>query len=229
MSFTSYERYKQSGVEWLGAVPEHWSTLPLLAVGRERDERNTGMAESNLLSLSYGRIIRKDINTNEGLLPESFETYQIVHPGDIIFRLTDLQNDKRSLRTAIVEERGIITSAYLALKPLSANPQFLNYLFRAYDLRKVFYAMGGGVRQSMNYEDVKRMEMLLPPMDEQFAIAGFLDLETTKIDALIQEQRRLIVLLKEKRQAVISHTVTKGLNPCAPMKDPGIEWIGQLP
>src|SRR5258708_7489619 len=199
MSFRRYERYKQSGVEWLGEGPEHWSTLPLLAVGRERDEKNSGMAESNLLSLSYGRIIRKDINTNEGLLPGSFETYQIVYPGDIIFRLTDLQNDKRSLRTAIVEERGIITSAYLALEPFSADPQFLNYLPRAYDLGKVFYAMGSGVRQSMNYEDVKRMEMLLPAPEEQVTIAKFLDRETAKIDALIEEQRRLIALLKEKR------------------------------
>jgi type I restriction enzyme, S subunit len=229
MSFTRYERYKQSGVEWLGDVPEHWNTSPLLAVGCERDERNTGMAESNLLSLSYGRIVRKDISTNEGLLPESFETYQIVHPGDIVFRLTDLQNDKRSLRTAIVEERGIITSAYLALEPFSTNPRLLNYLFRAYDLRKVFYALGSGVRQSMNYEDVKRMEMLLPPIEEQAAIVAFLDRETAKIDALIEEQRRLTALLKEKRRAVISHAVTKGLNPSASMKDSGVEWYGQVP
>jgi type I restriction enzyme S subunit len=162
-------------------------------------------------------------------LPESFETYQIVHPGDIVFRLTDLQNDKRSLRTAIVDERGIITSAYLALEPLRANPKFFNYLFRAYDLRKVFYAMGGGVRQSMKYEDVKRLEILLPPVDEQEAIVDFLDRETEKIDALIEEQRRLIALLKEKRQTVISRVVSTGLDPSAPMKCSGNGWIGDVP
>jgi type I restriction enzyme S subunit len=229
MSFPRYPEYKDSGVEWLGEVPISWNAQPLLAVASERYQPNFGMVEDNLLSLSYGRIVRKDIESNDGLLPESFETYQIVEPNDIVFRLTDLQNDKRSLRTAIVTQRGIITSAYLAISPQKAVPQYLHYLLRACDEQKVFYSMGGGLRQSMKYSDVKRLQLAVPPRDEQFAIAAFLDHETAKIDALVAEQEKLIALLKEKRQAVISHAVTKGLNPDAPMKDSGIEWLGEVP
>ena len=229
MSFPRYERYKDSGVEWLGEVPEHWGIAPLYSLGKERAESNQGLISNNLLSLSYGRIINKDIETSDGLLPESFETYQIVHLGDIIFRLTDLQNDKRSLRTAIVNELGIITFAYAALAPRAIVPTYLNYLLRDYDLRKIFYFMGGGVRQSMKFDDIKRLPTLVPPENEQTTIVQFLDYETTKIDALIEEQRRLIELLKEKSQAVISHAVTKGLLADVAMRSSGFQWLGGIP
>ena len=162
-------------------------------------------------------------------MPESFKTYQLIHNGDIVFRLTDLQNDKRSLRTAIVPESGIITFAYVAFEPTGILPAYLNYLLRDYDLRKLFYSMGGGVRQSMKFDDIKRLPTLVPSKSEQSSIVKFLDHETAKIDALIEEQRRLIELLKEKRQAVISHAVTKGLNPNVPMKDSDVSWIGEVP
>ena len=229
MSFPRYPKYKDSGVEWVGEVPEHWLTKPLYSSAGERNESNKGMIEKNLLSLSYGRIVRKDISSNDGLLPESFETYQVVRPGDIVFRPTDLQNDWRSLRSAIVEETGIITSAYIAVIPNGPNPKYLSHLFRAYDAMKVFYSMGGGLRQSMKYSDLKRLPIIVPPVAEQRALAEFLDRETAKIDALVAEQQRLMELLNEKRQAVISHAVTKGLNPNAPMKPSGIEWLGDVP
>jgi len=126
-------------------------------------------------------------------------------------------------------ERGIITSAYLALRPERIDSAFLAHLFRAMDQSKVFYSMGGGLRQSMKYADLKRMPILIPPQGEQAAIAAFLDRETAKIDALIAEQERLLELLAEKRQAVISHAVTRGLNPEAPMKDSGVAWLGDVP
>lgn len=229
MSVPAYPAYKDSGVEWVGDVPSHWSIIPLFSVADECDRPNLGMVENNLLSLSYGAIVRKDINDNDGLLPASFETYQVVEPGDIVWRLTDLQNDKRSLRTAAVRERGIITSAYLATRPHGLRSDYMNYLLRAYDQQKVFYSMGGGLRQSMKFADVKWLPLMRPPPAEQTAIAAFLDRETGKIDALVEEQRRLIALLKEKRQAVISHAVTKGLNACAPLKPSGIEWLGDIP
>lgn len=229
MSLPRYPEYKDSGVEWLGEVPGHWAIQPFLSLASERNEPNTGMLEDNLLSLSYGRIVRKNIESNDGLLPESFETYQIVRPGDIVFRLTDLQNDKRSLRTAIVDEQGIITSAYLAAKPTGLQPRYLSYLLRAYDETKVFYSMGGGLRQSMKFSDIKRLTTLAPPPQEQTAIATFLDRETAKIDGLIAEQEKLIALLAEKRQATISNAVTKGLNPAAPMKDSGVAWLREVP
>jgi type I restriction enzyme S subunit len=219
VSFPRYPEYKDSGVEWLGEVPAHWELLPLFSCARERIESNRGMVENNLLSLSYGRIITKNMFSNDGLLPESFETYQVIRTGDVVFRLTDLQNDKRSLRTALVEETGIITFAYVAVSPIDIDPPLFSYLMRAYDLTKVFYSMGGGLRQSMKFSDLKRLPVLIPPLPEQRAIAGFLDRETAKIDALVAEQERLCELLREKRQAVISHAVTKGLDPDAPMKD----------
>lgn len=229
MSFPAYPNMTESGIEWVGDVPSHWVRQPLFALVAERDESNKGMIENNLLSLSYGRIVRKDIDNNDGLLPASFETYQIIEPNDIVWRLTDLQNDKRSLRTAIARERGIITSAYLVTQPRRIAPDYLSYLLRAYDLAKVFYSMGGGLRQSMKFADVKWLPVMLPRAAEQVVISAFLDRETAKINALIEEQRRLITLLKEKRQAVISYAVTKGLDPHAPMKDSGIEWLGEVP
>ena len=229
MSFWAYPEYKDSGIEWLGEVPAHWKEKPFFSLVIERCESNTGMKNDNLLSLSYGRIVNKDINALDGLLPASFETYQVVHPGDIVFRLTDLQNDKRSLRSAIVRDTGIITSAYLAGVCRGIFPEFASLLFRAYDTIKVFYSMGGGLRQSMKYSDMKWLPIWLPDWQEQTQIACFLDHETAGIDALIEEQQRLIELLKEKRQAVISHAVTKGLDPTVPMKDSGVEWLGEVP
>ena len=187
------------------------------------------MQENNLLSLSFGRIVRKDINKNEGLLPESFETYQIVEKGDIVFRLTDLQNDQRSLRTALVPERGIITSAYVAVRVKGVHASFLAYQLRSYDLQKVFYSMGGGLRQTMKYEDLRWLPLLVPPAKEQVSIAAFLDRETTRIDALIEKKTRFIELLREKRQALITQAVTKGLDSDVPMKDSGVEWLGPVP
>lgn len=229
MKYKPYPAYRDSGVEWAQRTPSHWTVSPLMAIADERDRPNKGMQENNLLSLSYGEIVTKDINDNDGLLPESFETYQIIEADDIVWRLTDLQNDKRSLRTALATQRGIITSAYLATRIRAANARFVAYQLRSYDTTKVFYSMGGGLRQSMKYSDVKRLPMILPPAAEQTAIATFLDRETAKLDTLIAKQEKLVELLQEKRQALISHAVTKGLHPDAPMKDSSVEWIRETP
>ena len=229
MRLPKYPGYKGSDVPWIAEIPSGWNVAPLLGVARERYESNAGMKEGNLLSLSYGRIVRKDMESNDGLLPESFETYQIVRPGDTVFRLTDLQNDQRSLRTALVSETGIITSAYQCVEPTGIDSRYFSYLLRFYDLSKTFYSMGGGLRQSMKYADVKRLPILVPDELEQIAIAAFLDRETSKIDALIAEQEKLLALLAEKRQATISHAVTRGLEPDVPVKNSGIPWLGDVP
>lgn len=195
---------QKRGPAWAPLVPAGWCVVPLFAVGRESRTKNTGLAEQNLLSLSYGRIIRKDINASEGLLPESFETYQIVQPDDIVFRFTDLQNDQRSLRSARVLERGIVTSAYMAFTPRRVSARFFAYLMRGYDVSKVFYGMGGGLRQSLKFADVRRLPVLLPPTEEQCAIADFLDRETAKIDALIEKQNALIDRLRERRLSCLN-------------------------
>lgn len=224
-----YPEYKSSDVEWVGDIPTNWNVTPLFTLASESKISNKGMIEDNLLSLSYGRIKRKDIETQGGLLPESFETYQVVNQNDIIFRLTDLQNDKNSLRSAICCERGIITSAYVAITPKKIRPKFPHYLMRAYDEIKVFYNLGSGMRQSLKYDELKRLPIIYPPKDIQIDIENFLDRETARIDKLIADKQNFIKLLKEKRQALISHVVTKGLNPNVNMKDSGIEWIGEVP
>lgn len=177
-------------------------TLPLLAVARESAVKNIGMREQNLLSLSYGKIIRKDIDSNEGLLPASFETYQIVRPGMTVLRFTDLQNDQRSLRSGLVQEQGIITSAYVAVEPFAAEPRFFAYLMRAYDTNKVFYGMGGGVRQGLNFDSIRRLPVPDIHVDEQRAIADYLDLETAQIDALVAKQEEFIGLLRERKASI---------------------------
>lgn len=199
---------KDSKIPWLNQIPTNWNVLPLYAVANENAESNRGMIEGNLLSLSYGRVINKDINSNDGLLPESFETYQVVNPGYIIFRLTDLQNDKRSLRSAMVLDRGIITSAYLAVIPHGVNSRYLNYLMRAYDLIKVFYSMGGGLRQSMKFSDLKRLPILVPSEIEQLKIVDYLDRELGKQDALVEKAHESLALLREHRSSLISAAVT---------------------
>lgn len=221
---------KDSGIEWVGEIPKSWTITILSALFSERKCKNSGLTENNLLSLSYGNIVRKNIESNEGLLPASFETYNIIEPGNIIFRLTDLQNDKRSLRTGLCQERGIITSAYVTLQIRSGDsPRYMHYLFHTYDLCKVFYGMGDGVRQGMNYEDLKRLRILRPDQETQRRIAAYLDRKCSQIDAIMARQKEVIEKLKAYKLSVITEAVTKGLNPNVPMKDSGIDFIGSIP
>lgn len=107
---------KDSGIPWIGQIPVHWDMKYLFQVAHEHYISNKDIHHQNLLSLSYGKIVHKDINTTEGLLPASFDTYQIIEPGNIVFRFTDLQNDHKSLRVGLSKETGIITSAYIAVE-----------------------------------------------------------------------------------------------------------------
>ena len=201
-------KMKDSGVEWIGQVPEHWEVKPFFALVTELKRKNTGLIETNILSLSYGNIIQKPKSRNMGLTPESYETYQIVEAGEMVFRFTDLQNDKRSLRSAQVTQRGIITSAYLAVKPHGIDSTYFAWLMRSYDLCKVFYAMGGGLRQSLKFEDVKRLPILIPSHEQQANIANAIDVETARIDTLVDKTEQSITLLKERRAAFITAAVT---------------------
>ena len=222
---------KESSIDWIGQIPEEWEVAKVNHIFEEHKQKNRGNKEKNLLSLSYGRIIRKSIDSSFGLLPESFETYNIIQRGDIVLRLTDLQNDKRSLRVGLARENGIITSAYLTLrlKNLESNDSYMYYLLHTYDICKVFYNFGGGVRQGGTWSDIYKMELLIPPCNEQQKIADFLDKKTAQLDkakALLEEQIRK---LKDYRASLIYETVTKGLDKTVPMKDSGIDWIGQVP
>ncbi|ABG53459.1 restriction modification system DNA specificity domain [Trichodesmium erythraeum IMS101] len=199
---------KYSGIEWLGEVPEHWEVLPAFAVFKEQCVINRDLVEKNLLSLSYGKIIRKSFTNNFGLLPESFETYQIVTPGNIILRLTDLQNDKRSLRVGLVKEKGIITSAYLCLNPQNVIPEYVYTLLHIYDILKIFYSMGSGVRQNMKFKDLKRLPITFPPVSEQKEIVSFIEKKLEKIERSLTVIEKEIKLIQEYRTTLISETVT---------------------
>ena len=200
---------KDSGVKWIGMIPEHWKIMRLSQIAYEHFISNKKIHHQNLLSLSYGQIIRKDINGTNGLLPASFDTYQVVEEGNIILRLTDLQNDHKSLRVGLVKETGIITSAYLCLAPKNmVYSKFLYFQLHACDIKKVFYSMGDGLRQSLNYDGMRKLASVIPPLPEQQEIVTYIEAKVAKIDQLCQAERSQIEKLKEYKQRLISDVVT---------------------
>lgn len=201
--------HKETTVTWVSCIPEHWEEKSLVQVAEEQQIKNTGMQETNLLSLSYGKIIRKDINCKEGLLPENFEGYQIVDDGNIILRLTDLQNDHKSLRTGLVTERGIITSAYTCLKVRdNILPEYLQMQLHVADLCKVFYGMGGGVRQSIGFKDIRSLRIAVPPIKEQCKILETARAVEAPINDAIQVLHDMIDCLNDLKQRLIADVVT---------------------
>lgn len=225
-----YSTMRNSDIDWIGMIPSSWETHTLYQLVSQVKNKNSDLSEQNLLSLSYGKIKRKDINSNGGLLPESFNGYNIIEEGDIVLRLTDLQNDHTSLRVGRATERGIITSAYTTLRPVSKeSSKYLYYLLHAFDLKKGFYGMGSGVRQGLNYDEVKELRVILPSETEQSAIAAYLDDQCTKIDTLIEEAKASIEEYKQWKASLIFEAVTKGLDSNAEMKDSGIDIIGEIP
>jgi type I restriction enzyme S subunit len=229
MSFPRYPAYKPSGVAWLGEVPEHWDTKPLWSLFRRT--KRQGYEEEELLSVyrDHGVIPKSSRDDNFNKPSDDLSAYQLVEPGDLtVNKMKAWQGS-----VAISNYRGIVSPAYHVYSPLhSENSRFLHYLMRCDRYTAAHLSLSKGIRVNqwdLQPEYHSRMAILLPPMEEQATIATFLDHETTKIDALIAEQQRLIELLQEKRQAVISHAVTKGLNPDAPMKDSGVEWLGEVP
>ncbi|EFN6161541.1 restriction endonuclease subunit S [Escherichia coli] len=225
-----YEVYKDSGVEWLGDIPSSWELKPGFVAFRESKSNNKGMKENTVLSLSYGNIVVKPEEKLVGLVPESFENYQLVEPDDIIVRCTDLQNDKVSLRTGLAKNKGIITSAYLNLRAKSGfDARFLHYYLYSLDTTKVLYKFGSGLRQNLSFLDFKRLPIFEIPEDTQKLISNYLDKKTALIDEAISIKEKQINLLKERKQIIIQQAVTQGLDPNVPMKDSGVDWIGKIP
>ena len=202
---------KDSGIEWLGQIPQNWEICKLLKLFKDRKCPNKGNVENNVLSLSYGNIKRRNVETNMGLLPESFESYNIIEPDNIVLRLTDLQNDHKSLRCGLVKEKGIITSAYVTLE-LKDTSQCANYYYRllhTFDIEKGFYGMGAGVRQSLKYDgELCNLYIIKPPVAEQEQIAEFLDKKCSEIDKTIEDKEKLIEKLVEYKKSLIYECVT---------------------
>ncbi len=200
---------KDSSIGWIGKIPKHWEEIMLFQCTSEQKYSNKLVHHQNLLSLSYGKIVSKDINTTEGLLPASFDTYQVIQDGNIILRLTDLQNDHRSLRVGIATQEGIITSAYTCLKTRkNVLPMFLYLMLHSYDVSKVFYGLGGGVRQSIGFADIRRIIIPLPSIEEQKTIVEFCIQKKEEIENKINNIQNEVKLFEELRNKLISDAVT---------------------
>lgn len=224
MSLPAHKKYIDSGQEWLGAVPAHWSVKRL---GHFFDERREKASDTEFEPLSV---------TMKGIVPR-LETAAKTQDGDNRKKVLkgDFVINSRSDRkgsSGVAPMDGSVSLICIVAKPKGIEPVYAHHLLRSVPFQEEFYRNGKGIVAdlwSTGYSEMKNIVIPVPTADEQQQIACFLDHETAKIDALIAEQQRLIELLKEKRQAVISHSVTKGLNPNAPMKDSGVEWLGEVP
>ena len=240
MSFKPYPKYKESGVEWLGRVPEHWEVTRLgylasrIGSGKTPSGGADNYCQQGVLFLRSQNIYDEGLRledvvyitqaTDEGM------TTSRVLPGDILLNITGASLG----RTCVVPddfEAANVNQHVCVIRLRDASLRaFLSLLLKSAGVKsQLDYIQNGAAREGLNFSMVSSILCPLPSPEERDRIATFLDHETAKIDALIAEQQRLIELLQEKRQAVISHAVTKGLNPDAPMKDSGIEWLGEVP
>ena len=235
MSFPRYPKYKDSGVEWLGEVPVHWKNAPLKSVSTHNDdvldETTTPDAEIAYVDISSVDSVN-GIKTKETMMfsaAPSRARRRVKH-GDVIVS-TVRTYLKAIARIREPEDNLIVSTGFAVIRPRGElTPDFLGHLVSAsYFVDQVIARSTGVSYPAINASELVAIPVTVPPIADQTQIAAFLDSETAKIDALVAEQRRLMELLKEKRQAVISHAVTKGLNPNAPMKPSGIEWLGDVP
>ena len=222
--YNAYPEYQNSGVKWLGRLPSHWEAKRL---GQFFSERREKVSDKDYSALSV---------TMQGIVPQ-LDTAAKTDAGDN--RKLVLKNDfvinSRSDRkgsSGVSPYDGSVSLISIVLEPRNIDPLYVHHLLRSYPFQEEFYRFGKGIVAdlwSTNSSEMKNIQIPCIPPSEQKQIARFLDHETWKIDALIEKQQALIALLQEKRQAVISHAVTKGLNPEARMKDSGVEWLGDVP
>jgi len=229
VSLKPYPAYKDSGVPWLGDVPAHWELHRAKYLFRYNKDLNTNGEETNILSLTLRGVVNNDPNNPEGLVPKDYSTYQRFKAGDLVFKLIDLENRQTS-RVGLVHEDGIMSPAYVRLIPNAeiAIRYFYHQFFDLY-LRRVFNQLGSGVRSTLGPNDLLNLYLSVPPPDEQRAIAAFLDHHDRLTRRYVHAQQRLIKLLTEQKQALIQQAVTRGLDPDAPLKDSGIEWLPKIP
>lgn len=232
MSLPRYPEYKKSGVRWLGEMPAHWSVQRYKQVFNEREERSETGQETLLSVSAYTGVSPRSEIVVEGdhlSRAESLEGYKVCYANDLVMNIMLAWN--RGLGFAA--QHGIVSPAYSVFEPRQGNvPRFLDYMVRSNRVILYYKAFSSGVidsRLRLYPDTFSSLYCVLPPRAEQAAIAAFLDRETAKINALIAEQQKLVALLAEKRQATISHAVTRGLDPNVPMKDSGVAWLGEVP
>ena len=224
MTFPSYPKYKASGFIWLGDVPEHWV---LKRLGRYFDERRERASDTEFEPLSVTKLgivprLESAAKTQDG------DNRKKVLAGDFVI---NSRSDRKG-SSGLSPLDGSVSLICTVLIPTGLHGPFIHHLLRSELFQEEYYRWGKGIVAdlwSTNFSDMKNIVLGVPPEAEQTQIARFLDHETARIDALIEEQQRLIELLKEKRQAVISHAVTIGLDPTVSMKDSGVEWLGEVP
>jgi len=240
VSFPRYPEYKDSGVEWLGQVPAHWGVPRLRFTAQLNPSKNEvrQLPAETVVSFLPMEGIGEDGSidlSRERILADVTEGYTFIRDGDVAFaKITPcFENGKGAVMRGLQNGIGFGTTELIVVRPeeQKLSPYFLHYLFTSTLFRQagesLMYGAGGQKRVPDSF--VRDAVIPLPSPEEQAMIGAFLDREIAKIDTLVAEQERLIALLKEKRQAVISHTVTKGLNPDAPMKASGVDWIGNTP
>lgn len=221
---------KDSGIEWVGAIPAAWGVHRIASHFQEIKEKNTANAYSNALQFKMGKIIAKPQKWDEDETNETYSAYTVVHPNTIMINGLNLEFDFVTQRVARVECNGIITSAYIALSPRDdINAEYICYLLKSYDACRAFHSMGRGLRKILSYSELKNKPIVVPPLAEQERIAAFLDAECAEIDAVLEKTRASIEEYKKLKQAVITQAVTKGIRGDRSMKDSGIEWIGEIP
>lgn len=227
-------KMKDSGIEWIGNIPNSWVCKPIRVLFHENRNKNIYGIENKALQFKYGTIVPKEnFDANEdGYVAQTILNYNIVDYGTIMINGLNLNFDFVTKRVAMVKERGVITSAYIAIEVNDKNqikPEYANYLLKSYDNCAAFHNMGGGVRKILNFDELKRNLFLIPPYDEQCRIVDFLDHRCTEIDSLITDTQSQIETLEQFKRSVVTEAVTKGLNPATEMKDSGVKWIGAMP
>ena len=225
-----YESYKDSGVKWLGEIPGHWEVLPLKYIFKLQKKlvgRNSN--KYKLLSLTLQGIKVRDLENPTGKFPSSFDSYQIVEPGDFIFCNFDNEETPRAVGQS--KFKGMITGAYdvFGVNNNNMDSNYLLYYCLYIDDAKRFKPLYKGLRKTIPFDSFMSYKIAIPPKAEQTAIANYLDSVTSKIDEAISQQQNMIDLLNERKQIIIQNAVTKGLDPNAKMKDSGVEWIGEIP
>ncbi|MBH0057433.1 restriction endonuclease subunit S [Pseudoalteromonas sp. SWXJZ94C] len=242
--YQEYPEYKGSNIDWLDAIPEHWTTSKLrytFSFGKGLTITKENLGDTGIPCVNYGEVHSKygfEVNPQKHPLKCVDEEYLKTSPyallgnGDIVFADTSEDIDGSGNFTQLVSDEQIFAGYHTIIaRPFDREcSRFYAYLLDSKELRtQIRHAVKGVKVFSITQAILRGVNIWLPPIDERTQIANFLDHETAKIDTLIEKQQQLIKLLKEKRQAVISHAVTKGLNPNAPMKDSGVEWLGEVP
>ena len=223
-------KMRDSGIEWVGAIPAAWGVHRIASHFQEIKEKNTTNAYSNALQFKMGKIIAKPQKWDEDETNETYSAYTVVHPNIIMINGLNLEFDFVTQRVARVECNGIITSAYIALSPRDdINAEYICYLLKSYDACRAFHSMGRGLRKILSYSELKNKPIVVPPLAEQERIAAFLDAECAEIDAVLEKTRASIEEYKKLKQAIITQAVTKGIRGDRPMKDSGSVWFEEIP